>query len=739
MKPRIVDPFSFYSAPRDGEPAHGYVLRRVGEEFHRSAKVYLEQILGDRKGTVFERTAKVVRSMTMPEDAREQVLRSTQSKSRGYIFLAGQRLMAHNMVIAYRRYCPGCIEQSPYHRAWWEIASFRRCPLHRCDIVDRNESGGRHPWSWPLFAVDRLGRECGRPMKSNPDQSSFEYYLLQRLGSAHVVIDRPVLDGLPLDSVIDLCELTGRLLGNGHMKRTPKFFPDQWAKGFQALQGTRENLERGLEQWLLRNTDQTLRNSGINQAYGWIRRGTRVRSLRHMRSLDSGMKVVLARNGRLGRRATSNVEGLRHREMTLSELASRHGLHKKGMRAVLESIGVPVSAKGRISHFDEEKVAAVDTFVSDLVTEKVAAQLLGCSRQTVWGLINFGRIRGYSRIARRNAVRILIPRKDVTSLLATMDALPVSGETHSVYSLSTFFQREKTTPQEIVERVLRGDLMIAMIDRSRCGIAGWRFHIAELAKPARRLPRWKKPAPGSMTRTEASVMTSFHPRTIRLLVRQGAIRVSRQDSEWLDRESVEIFHSTYVKAALHYRELGVRSHLKVVLGAERSGVPIRFRNGAEYYDTIIARADLEKLTGKSSQIIASVAAQTVWKQFKAAYEEGFCAFHMPPEVGVKAQKLYLASRRCFFEVYASEDSIVVTKTFHPNKVREWAAFDLNRDLFVDALKGFEWATDGQASIASLRMKTLEDIRAVRLALDGIHWHVRTLIPRPSSLRNATLT
>ena len=201
----------------------------------------------------------------------------------------------------------------------------------------------------------------------------------------------------------------------------------------------------------------------------------------------------------------------------------------------------------------------------------------------------------------------------------------------------------------------------------------------------------------------------------------------------------QTFHSKYVKAALHYRELGVRSHLKVVLGAEKSGIPIRFKNGDEYYDTIIARADLEKLTGQSSQIIASVEAQIVWKEFKAGYEEGFCAFHMPPQVGAKAQKLYLASRRCFFEVSASEDSVVVTKTFHPNKVREWGAFDLNRDLFVNALAGFQWTTDGQAHVATLRMKTLQDIKAVRLALDGVHWHVRTLIPRPSSLRNASLT
>ncbi|ANL23046.1 MULTISPECIES: helix-turn-helix domain-containing protein [Rhizobium] len=728
----MIDPFTFHSDPREAEPAHAYIIRRIGEEFHRSPRVYLDRVMDGKQGTLVEKADALLREMPMPESTRQRVLHSTLTKSRGYFHLGGERLMAHNVSTKFRRYCPGCIEEDPYHRAWWEITSFRRCPFHRCDLVEKDDLGRRQAWSWPFFAVDRFGQETGRPMRSDPEYSSFEYYIIQRLGFAQSPIERPLLDDLPLDRVIDWCEFVGRLLANERTVRTPRAFLGQWEKGFEALRGSRSQLEQHLENWLLQHTDQEQRNSGIETAFGWARRGTRIKMLRTMRPVNTAMKIAFARNGRIGRAAVHGIDGVEHREILLTELAARHNLHKKGMRAVLESIGVPVSAKGRVSHFDDETVAVVDAFVGDLISEKEAARLLGCSRTVVWGLVRFGRLRGYSRIARRNAVRILIPRSDVMALLQKMDDLPVTGETHSVYTLSTFHQREKMPPQEIVERVLRGDIVISTIDRSKRGISGWRFHVAELARRARRRPRWKKPPEGKMTRTEASVLTSLHPRTIRFLVRQGAIRNSRENPEWLERDSVETFHATFVKAALHYRDLGVRSPLKVVLGAERSGIPIRFKNGAEYYDTIIARTDLERLTGKTSQIVASEAAQQIWNDFKAAYEEGYCAFHMPPRIGVRAQKLYLASRRCFFEVLAEKDSVVVLKGFAPKKVREWKAFDENREVFVEALKGFKWQTKGETQQAKFRMRGADDIKVVRSALDAVHWHIRTLLPRNSS-------
>ncbi len=728
----VIDPFTFYSPSRMGEPAHAYIFRRISEEFHKSPTVFLGRALDHAKGSLVDRATRLFGVIPMAEEERERVYHYTLTKCRGYLRLAGERLMVHNVVVAYRRFCPGCIEESPHHRVWWEIQAFRRCPMHGCSLVERDSTGRLQQWSWPFFAVDRYGQETGIPMKLAPTVSSFEYYLLQRLRVVDCANERLLLDGVPLDRVIDWCEFVGRILNNPRTGKTPKGRSEDWQIGFEALSGTRGDLETKLERWLLASTTQDLRNRGIEMAFGWVRRGTRVKMLRTMKPVDDAMKVVFARHGRIGRSSVKGMDGIKHREIVLAELAARYGLHKKGMRQILESIGVPVSKKGHISHFDSDKVSTVDAFVADLISERQAATTLGCKRQVVWGLVKYGRIRGYSRITRRNAVRILIPNRDVLDLLKQMETLPLSGETHSVYKLETFFQRERTTPHDVVERVMKGSLVLANIDRSQRGIAGWRFHVSELAHTARRRPRWKQPPPGSMTRTEAAVLTSFHPRTIRFLVRQGAIRISRDDPDWLDRASVEDFHSVYVKAALHYRELGVKSPLKVVLGATRSGIPIRFKNGTEYYDTIIARSDLEHLTGQSSQIVASEKAQQIWTEFKAAYEKGYSAFYMPPKVGLKAQKLYLASRRCFFEIVAEQDSVIVRKTFDPMKVREWAAFDKRRDLFTDSLKGFAWRTIDATHVAEYRMRDETDIKTVRSALDAIHWHIRTLLPRNNS-------
>ena len=259
-----------------------------------------------------------------------------------------------------------------------------------------------------------------------------------------------------------------------------------------------------------------------------------------MRVLDNAIKVVLARNGRLGRAGLRRTEGVEHREITLTELADRNRVRKKGLRSLVESGGIPIAAKGRFCFFNATQVAAIETLLAGLVSEQEAASMLGCSAWTVWGLVQNGRLRGYEKLASGRAHRMSIPRADVEAL-KIVGRVPVMGESHSVYSLRTFYVRENVPPYEIVERVLTGALKVAAIDPTRQGIHAWRFHILDLAKPARRRPRWKQPPPNGMTKAEAGALTSFHPRTISYLAKLGVLGPFAKDTQWLDRKSVEIF------------------------------------------------------------------------------------------------------------------------------------------------------------------------------------------------------
>ncbi len=361
-----------------------------------------------------------------------------------------------------------------------------------------------------------------------------------------------------------------------------------------------------------------------------------------------------------------------------------------------------------------------------LITEKEAAAMLGCSRWTVWGLIQNRRLRGFSRIARRHAVRWHIPRTDVEELIGVLNKLPVTGESHAVYSLRTFYAREAVAPYEIVERLLKGTLQIATIDPTRHGMYSWRFHVLDMAKPARRLPRWKKPPVEYMTHVEACALTSFHPRSISHLAKVGVLEVPPENEMWLTRASVDAFHSRYVKAWLHHEDLNVNgpAHLPRII--ENMGMNIYFRDEKRVCELILSRSELASALGERAPV-PSLAAEAVWQAFKESYESGYSAFHMPVTIGTKPQRLALASRRTYFEVFADADVVVIRKTFSVKRPREWRAFDADRGLFLAALKGFDIIENEGTYIAEMRLQTEQDIEIARVAMDAVHWNIRKLL------------
>lgn len=449
-----------------------------------------------------------------------------------------------------------------------------------------------------------------------------------------------------------------------------------------------------------------------------------------MRLLNTAIKVVLARTGRLGRGGAHDTKGLVHREITLTELADRHQLHKKGMRAVLDAIGIPVSKKGHLSFFDVPRVAQVDAFMAGLVPDNEAAKLLGCKKWVLGGLVRNGRLRGFSRIARRFSVVLFIPREDIERLLRAFNNLPVSGESHAVYTLRTFCNKERVTAYDVVERLFHGTLQIAAVDPTRHGMDSWRFHVLDMAKPQRRGDRWKKLPAECMSHTEAAMLTSIDPSTISHLAKEGGFDVSPQDATWLMRASVEDFHRQYTKAWLHRDELGVRIRSDFPHALMRLGIPVYFRGDNPRCQLIISRADLAAAIGGA--VRPSQAAQTVWRKFKACYTESYSAFHMPLDIETKPQRLMLASRRTFFEVFAKEDAVVVRKTFTRNRPREWRAFDQARSSFFKALEGFELAEEGGHYVAELQVRSEADIKVAYAAIDGIHWNIRKILgPRKS--------
>ncbi|KAA0588895.1 TniQ family protein [Azospirillum oryzae] len=67
-----------------------------------------------------------------------------------------------------RRFCPGCIAESPHHRAIWDISLVSACPLHACRLVFQCDACGKSlEWLGDNLWTCRCGRDFTRiPAKS---------------------------------------------------------------------------------------------------------------------------------------------------------------------------------------------------------------------------------------------------------------------------------------------------------------------------------------------------------------------------------------------------------------------------------------------------------------------------------------------------------------------------------------------------------------------------------------------
>lgn len=712
-------PFSFWTPPRLGEPDYGYFVRLVGEEYHKSARVYLAAVWDGGGSTFVSRASKVVHAIPLRREQRALLDRWSPDLDLKEVVVADQLLHSFQFNIGCRRFCAGCIAESAYHRVWWDLSSFQRCPFHRTTLVSRTASGRPYKWKWPYFETGPDGCPCGTETPRETNRDSFEYYLLSRLGAVPRLVPAPLLDDIPLHEVIEQCGYVGRLLGNRYDRKTPDIGQQDWQLGYSAMTGDRADLARHLEGWLLANTTQRIRNGGLERAFGWARLGTRSKWVRTIESIDWAMKSSLARNGRCGRNGLEGLDGIVHREMNLNDLVERYSMTHKNLKKILAVFGAkagwpPQTPLENRSLFDADLVAKVDAYLREFVTTNEANDMLG-GTSVARMLIRLGHLTGF-----RGDGTWMVHGGEVRQLVKLVDSLPVTGETKWVVTMRMYCNRTGLSYSEVVRRVLEGEISIAVRDPRQNAIMAWRF-----ADPSRAAPLFERRSPGFVSRTEAEVITSLKSTTIKALIDGGILKGERGSTK-IDAASLAEFHAKFVKATIFHAELGEEFAQGVSRRLRRSGVPSQFTDVCPGVDLIVARVDLEAVIGTTTRMVSSPAAEAVWERFKAFQAEGYSAFYLPPKIGRHPQKIYPANRKGHFEVHAEEDSVVIVKTFTPSKPREWGVYNPNRHLFRKALESFEWSTDGGSEIATFSMRNKADIKIARTAFDIVHWHTNKL-------------
>lgn len=713
-------PFSFWSPPRFGEPAYGYFTRLVFEEYHKSATVYLDAVSDEGGYDYQERATEAVQRLPLPDVQKRSLATWTPRRiAKGWV-LNQERLQPFNLRKKTRRFCPGCIAEDPYHRVWWDIVAFERCPFHDMPVRERMRDGTRYSWVWPDFAIDRLGDPCGVEREREPQTATFEHYLLERLGAAPSCGPRPLLDDASLAMVIGTCFHFGRILLNPWRETAPGR-GKTWSAGYAAVKGTASELEAILIEWLLTNTDQELRNSGVDIAFGWARIGGRIKSQRLLPHLDDAMKRALARTGRVGRGSSSSVPAITHRELNLKELAVRYDIRVAGLRRILTAAGFPerddTVGFHELYRFDQEWLGRMDAFVDGLATARETMAVLGCDRTFLDAAIRMGELVAYGALSQADD-RWLIMRTTVESLKRKLDAIVPSGGVTGLGSFRTLCRRAGWTTEQMLSLVLSGELQVACLDPLKKGVHAWRFELNSPNRVRRGLHDKE------MTRTEATILTSLGSATLNYLVERGVLELSQPGASTLNARSVHAFHRRYVKASLFYRELGATAPNRVWVACEKLGIKLPFRRSGRLSESIVAREDLKRVGVVERK--PSPSAVSVWKEMLLEFKASGSPFHLPNEIKSYVQKMHPANRRCVFEVYADEDSVVVRKLFSAKFSREWRVLLTHRHLLVDDLKDFKWEEDAGEVTATIWVRTSSEIGAVRIAADTMYWHMRNL-------------
>lgn len=417
-------PFSTWTArPCFGENSLGYFSRLVAEAGHVSLRVYAKEIgLNGRNLDPQEFIAPLSR---LPLDRAEiaALTHATATASRSDVHLAGNLLWPRwHWRMDRRRYCPACLAENSHHRTWWDVLSYRVCHVHGVPIEDRDPHGRLIDWWWPSFHIGPSGASLARRAPAAPEPPAYERFLVGRLGYTPPT---PMLDAIPLSNAIEAVSFADRLLcWDGEGKHPPAPRVQTFRAGFQACRNDFDHLVGSIADWLVDTIPDERRKLGLEPTFEWAYRHRHPRrdGCSLVPTISDAMKTALARNGRLGRKATNALQ-VEHRELLLSEVAVRYGFTRQGVRKLLEFGGMqPPQAEGRtVLFFDADTVRRLDETVGSLIHGDEVTTILGLGPQAINKLVVAGLLR---RLLRVGDIRIAETRRarfrctDVERLLA---------------------------------------------------------------------------------------------------------------------------------------------------------------------------------------------------------------------------------------------------------------------------------------------------------------------------------
>ncbi|NEI62185.1 helix-turn-helix domain-containing protein [Rhizobium leguminosarum] len=716
MNDRLVTerPFTFWHlAPEDVEGACGFFLRMVAVEGLPSARTYADAIGVTTTNLLAQDFLDALLKLPLPDDAKASLRRWTPRLEGDFYHLSGSRLRQGQMSTTKRRFCRGCLADHAFHRAWWDIVSVRKCPLHGCELEHTFEDGRRLPWWWPEFTIAPDGRPLGRAMPRVDGRHMFEHFVLRRLGVIDDYVANPLLEGAELHDVIMMSGHLGRFFESDWSWETPDMssfeYPHQ--TGFEALSGTADGLVKKFIEWLERNRNAA-EGRGLDKGFGWIRRGSWMTRMKgKWDSVNYAQRQAYASTFRMSR-ATGGTERLTFKYDTLVDVARRYDVRADYLRKFLGAIQKLPSD----FYFTTEQSDEIGILIDQLLTPTEAAKLLGCKPSHMTSLVRWQLLPGYTGL--KQNYRHRFRREDVARLAETLARIEPTAREGPQRTLWNYCKEAKVAIGEAMRQVLVGELVPTSFRSNAVGFNAVRV------SGARRMFRTIT-GEDELTFTKAAALLGLSSEKTKSLADAGILDTDPEGKRLL-AASVKKFQQRYVNASTYRQELGCGSIVMKAL--KRIGVEPVFEEVPGRGDHIVERGEFFRLSG-IKETAPHLAER--WRAFVRICAEICPLFLFPDVIGHRPQTFYNSTRVVRFTVSIEEDEIVVRKTFNARASREWRCFlghrpEIYRMLAVMRLRKSSASSDVEGSTI---IRDEASMTALATAIAELHWLMARLKAR----------
>ncbi|KAA9387731.1 TniQ family protein [Neorhizobium galegae] len=544
-------PFSRWTIENErDEPGHGYYARLVAAEGHSSVTRYSDGIDVDTRSMNPEKLMEIVLKLPLSEERKLRLRNATPVRKEDGYWLAGQRFNPFNLSFSSRRWCPGCLHESPHHRAWWDIIAIMDCPYHRHPLVDLDHYGEPVRWWWPVMNMSPRGQMLAAPFPRANDTETFAGYIIGRLGFDRC-FEAPLLDQSDIGTVIDLCVMVGRLLSSTSVADIP---PADWKYGrigFEALGRNAAHFVEAVRAWVRVAVAQEDRVKGYGFVFEWIiERWWNLLDKRLTDMLQKVFRKALALEGR-GATEPLTSDAFLDDEVSLRALALRMGVSRNGIATVADMLGMyPARERYRgLVMFDAAEADAIEHHWHQMANRDQAGAMLGLTYQEILPLIEAKLLPEYSSVTYQGEGGYRYLKSDVHRLLERLRSLCQPSGTGPTKGFSLYAKINGIHRGELAVAILRGEQMVSMGSTSMAGFEGMEI-VCEPSKSTRRPLRVLRRPADSMAFTEALIELNLTRPTVMKLIELDYLTERQGDgaARWFDKSSVVKFANDYRSA-----------------------------------------------------------------------------------------------------------------------------------------------------------------------------------------------